>query len=91
MSEKELLYQIITREVENILGSVNPAFRMFNNVAVNYIVNLIDPYVDAFIANDKEHKIDTKMVGEFLKDEVNTKVDNFMKKFKEEKNKHDDL
>jgi hypothetical protein len=31
------------------------------------------------------------MVGEFLKDEVNTKVDNFMKKFKEEKNKHDDL
>lgn len=91
MSEKELLYQIITREVENILGSVNPAFRMFNNVAVNYIVNLIDPYVDAFIANDKEHKIDTKMVGEFLKDEVNTKVDNFMKKFKEEKNKHDDM
>lgn len=91
MSEKELLYQVISREVENILGSINPAFRMFNNIAVNYVINLIDPYVDAFIANDKDHKINTEMVSGFLKNEVNEKVDNFMKKFKEENNKYNDL
>jgi hypothetical protein len=91
MSEKELLYQVISREVENILGSINPAFRMFNNVAVNYVISIIDPYVDAFIANDKDHKINTEMVGGFLKDEVNSKVDNFMKKFREENRKNNDL
>lgn len=91
MSEKELLYQVISREVENMLGSINPAFRMFNNVAVNYVINIIDPYIDAFIANDKDHKINTDAVGSFLKTEINEKVDNFMKNFKEENNKYNDL
>jgi hypothetical protein len=88
MSEKELLYQVISREVDNILGSINPALRMFNNVATNYVISIIEPYVDAFIANDKNNRIDTDAARKFVKNEVSEKVDSFMKKFKEESEKY---
>jgi hypothetical protein len=87
MSEKELLYQIISREVDNILGNINPALRMFNSVATNYVISIVDPYVDAFIANSDNKKIDTDAANKFVKNEINDKVDSFMKKFKEESEK----
>lgn len=85
MSEKELIYQIISREVKNILISINPTFGMFSNIATNYVIQMIDPYIDAF-ANNPEKKINTKLAGEYAKQEINSKIDNFIKKFEAENN-----
>ena len=82
MNEKELLYQVINREVSNLLGAFNPAFRMFSSTVSSYLINLIDPYVDAFINPDGN--INTRAANKFLKQEVNEKIDTFMKKFEEE-------
>lgn len=48
MTEKEILYQIIEREISNILGAINPSFRIFSDSLTSFAINFIDPYVDAF-------------------------------------------
>jgi hypothetical protein len=50
MTDKELLYQMLDREVKNIIDIAAPQFRMFSGTATNYIISLIDPYVDAFLS-----------------------------------------
>jgi hypothetical protein len=87
MSEKEILYQMLSREISNILVGVNPAFGMFTNVATNYVINMIDPYVEAFLSAGSN--INTNAAGSFIKEEINTKVDEFMKKFEAMKNNND--
>ena len=82
MNEKELLYQVINREVSNLISSFNPAFRMFSSTITTYLINFIDPYVDAFTNNDGN--INTKAANQFIKQEVSDKVDAFMKKFEAE-------
>lgn len=82
MNDKELLYQIIEREVSNFLGSLNPTFRLFSNSATKYIITIIDPYVSAFMNADGE--INTNAASGFITEEVNEKVAKFMKKFEEE-------
>jgi hypothetical protein len=87
MTERELLYQMLSREVNNILGGINPAFRMFSDMATNYIINIIDPYVSAFISNG--NNLNSKAASSFVKQEINDKVDAFMKKFEEETAKNE--
>lgn len=82
MTEKELLYQVISREVSNLLGGLNPTFRMFSSTVTNYIINFLDPYVDAFMNNDGE--LNTKAATGFVKQEMNEKIEAFMKKFEAE-------
>lgn len=82
MSEKELLFQVLNREISNFLNSLNPAFRVFSSTITNYLMNFIDPYVDAFTNNDGE--INTRAAKSFVKEEVNEKVEAFMKKFEAE-------
>jgi hypothetical protein len=52
MNDKELLYQMLQREIINILEGVAPQFKMFSGVATNYVIELIDPYVTAFLSPD---------------------------------------
>lgn len=85
MNEKELLYQVLNREISNILGRMNPAFRMFSSTIATYIINFLDPYVDAFTS--PEGDINTKAAKGFIKEEVNAKVEAFMKKFEAESNR----
>lgn len=75
---------MLSREISNILIGINPTFGMFTNVATNYVINMIDPYVDAFLSNGSQ--INTKAAGSFIKQEINNKVDEFMKKFEAESN-----
>jgi hypothetical protein len=84
MNEKEILYQILSREISNILVGINPTFGMFTNVATNYVINMIDPYVDAFLS--KGSGINTQAAGSFIKEEINNRVDKFMQKFEAERN-----
>ena len=79
MSDKELLYQIVNREVSNILSGINPAFRVFSQSISNYLIEIVDSYVDAFTNDDG--KIMTNAAREYLKDETNKKIDEYIKKF----------
>lgn len=88
MSEKDLLYQFLNREISNFLGAINPAFRMFSSTVTNYLMDFIDPYVTAFTNNDGE--INKKAAKGFIKEEVNAKVEAFMKKFESESELHKD-
>jgi hypothetical protein len=81
-SEKDILQQVLNREVSNILTNINPAFRMFSSTITNYLMNFIEPYVDAFTNSDGE--LNTKAAGGFVKQEVGEKVEAFMRKFEEE-------
>jgi hypothetical protein len=84
MTDKELIYQILEREVKNILLSINPTFAMFSPMACNAIENFIDPYIDAFCMGTS--RINTEAAGSFIKTEVNEKVDAFIKQFNKERN-----
>jgi hypothetical protein len=83
-SEKDILQQVLNREISNLLTNINPAFRMFSSTITNYLMDFIDPYVDAFTNSDGE--LNTKAASGFVKQEVNEKVEAFMKKFEAETN-----
>lgn len=82
MSEKELLYQVLNREIGNFLGNINPAFRMFSTNVTTYIINFIEPYINAFTNSDGH--FNSKAAEGFLKQEVNEKINSFMEKFEAE-------
>jgi hypothetical protein len=86
MTDKELLYQMLQREVGNIIEIAAPQFKMFTNFASNYVIELIDPYVSAFLSPD-DGTLNQKAAGAFLKQETNEKIDKFLKDF-EEKHKN---
>ena len=79
MSDKELLHQIVNREIGNILSGINPAFRVFSNTISNYLIGIVDSYVDAFTNDDG--KLMTNAAREYLKDETNKKIDEYIRKF----------
>jgi hypothetical protein len=80
MGDKELLYQMLQREVSSIISSVAPQLKMFSNVASNYVIDLIDPYVSAFLSPD-DGSLNTNAATEFLKQETNEKINKFLKDF----------
>jgi hypothetical protein len=58
---------------------------MFSGIASNYMIELIDPYIDAFLSPD-DGRLNQKAAGAFLKKETNEKIDRFLKDFEEEHN-----
>jgi hypothetical protein len=80
MGDKELLYQMLQREVSSIISSFAPQLKMFSNVASNYVIDIIDPYVSAFLSPD-DGKLNTNAATEFLKQETNEKINKFLKDF----------
>jgi hypothetical protein len=80
MSDKELLYQMLQREISNLIEGVAPQFRMFSPMAANYVLNIIDPYVNAFLSPD-DGSLNQQAAGAFLKQETNEKIDKFLKEF----------
>jgi hypothetical protein len=85
MTDKELLYQMLKREIGNLIESTIPQFRMFSGVASNYVIELIDPYVDAFLSQD-DGTLNQKAAGTFLKQETNEKIEKFLKEFEKKHN-----
>jgi translation initiation factor 2 beta subunit (eIF-2beta)/eIF-5 len=82
MGDKEILYQMLFRELDNLMGS-NQMLRLFSEPIKNWIVNFIDPYVNAFFMGT--NKLDSEVAGTFVKEEVNNKINAFIKKFEEER------
>lgn len=89
MEDKEILYQILDREIDNIIGSLSPLAGVFSGTIKNSVFGYIDPYVDAFLSKSKPPKLNSEAAGAFMKSEVNDKINTFMKGFEEEKKKAD--
>jgi hypothetical protein len=79
MEEKQIFYQILGRYVDNILGNFGGMAGLFSQPIKNYLFNFIDPYIDAFYGPNQH--INTKAATEFMKSEVNSKIEKFMKEF----------
>jgi hypothetical protein len=86
MTDKEILYQMLQREVSNLVEGIVPQFKMFSGTAADYLIEMIDPYVSAFLSPD-DGTLNQKAAGAFLKQETNEKIDKFLKEFESEHKK----
>jgi hypothetical protein len=86
MTDKELLRQMLQREIVNLVETAAPQFKMFSGVAANFVFEYIEPYVDAFLSSD-DGALNKRAAGAFLKQETNEKIDKFLKEFEEEQHK----
>lgn len=82
MSEKEIFYSILGREIDNLLGG-SPSSSFLSGVVKKWIFNYIEPYVNLFMDGDT---VQADMATAFVKEEMNAKIDNFKKKFMEDVN-----
>ena len=85
MSDKEIIYQMIEREISNFMMKNVPGLQPFSKMLTNYAIKLVDPYVDAFLTGDGE--LNLNAAEHYLKDETNRKIDEYMNRFKETKDK----
>lgn len=85
MSDKDLLKQMLQREIVNLVEVAAPQFRMFSGMAANYVFEFIEPYVDAFLSPD-DGSLNKKAASAYLKKETNEKIDKFLKEFENEQN-----
>lgn len=83
MDERELLKQMIQRNINNALNAINPGLRMFSGTLTSYAMEYLEPYISGFMNPDTEH-INTKAATAFLKEETNKKIEDFMKRFEAE-------
>ena len=84
MTDKDILYQMLEREIDNFISNTNPLLSLMAGPIKNFIFNFIDPYVTAFMGGDPKG-LNPKVVESYVKEEVNEKVSSFMKKFEEQK------
>lgn len=82
MTDKELFYQVLNREVTNIISAYLPQFKMFSGTISNYIFKFIDPYIDAFLQGDK---LNTDAIEKYTNQEVSDKIKSFMEKYNTER------
>lgn len=83
-SDKEILYNMLNREIQNLVSGV-PMLGMFGGLISNYIIKLIDPYVNAFIEQGGK-SLNTEQLGAFASQEVEDKIKLFKEKFNKERN-----
>jgi hypothetical protein len=84
MNDKDIFYQMVERYLDNMLIRTNPMVSLFAQPIKNYLFNFISPYVDAFFVGDSK-VINTKAAEAFLKSEVNSKIEKFIKDFESER------
>lgn len=82
VSDKEILYNMIRREVNNLLQGI-PIFAAFGGTISNYIIKIIDPYINAFMINETE--LDAEQLESFAAEEVNNKIADFKEKYNKNK------
>jgi hypothetical protein len=83
MTEKELIYQFLGREIHNILTAFSPALSVFSPAVMNFVKSYCDPYLDMFISPDTS-KLNTKAVSGFLKEETGKRIEDFLKRYEAE-------
>jgi hypothetical protein len=83
MTDEEILYQMIERNINQALTMLNPSLRMFSGTMTKYTMEILDPYIKGFMNNDTGH-LNSKAATAFIKEETNKKIEDFMKRFEEE-------
>lgn len=81
MSDKDILYSIIDRYIDNLLMH-NPSLSLFSGPIKKWVYNFIDPYVNLFVEGED---LQVDIASGFVKQELTDKIDIFKKKFKEYK------
>lgn len=81
-SDKEVLYSIIDREIQNLISGV-PMIGMFGGLISNYVIKFIDPYVTAFMEGKA---LNTEQLSAFASQEIEDKIKSFKNKFNQERN-----
>lgn len=87
VSDKDILYSMLKREVDNLLQGV-PIFSAFGGTISSYLIKLVDPYVTAFMVD--ENTLDDEQLGEFASEEINNKIAEFKKRYIENRKKGND-
>lgn len=86
MNDKEIIYNIIGRYVDNILRQIrNPLAYMMADPIKNYIYRYVEPYIDAFTANNN---FEVEEASAYLEQEAIEKINSFKRTFKESKNEN---
>lgn len=85
--DKQVLYNVVEREVHNFVVNF-PVLRMFEGTITNYILNYIDPYVNAFIEGPHQ-RLNIDQLSAFTEAEVSDKIARFKESYKQEANKHE--
>ena len=85
--DKQVLYNVIEREVHNIIAANFPVLGLFEGTITNYILSYIDPYVNAFIEGPQQH-LNIEQLSAFTQAEVSDKIARFKKSYIEEANEH---
>lgn len=81
-SSKEIIYNILRREVHNALTGV-PMIGMFEGVICNYLITAIDPYVSAFI-EPPDQKVNIDQLSSYMEYEVKNKIAKFKESYQKE-------
>lgn len=84
ISDKDILYSMIKREVSNLLKGI-PIFAPFEGTINSFVVQLIDPYINAFIGDD--NRIDSEQLSAFVSEEALNKISRFKEKYNKTKGK----
>lgn len=83
MSDIDILYQFIRREIDNLIECYCPALNFISSGIKNYVINAIDPYVKLFYMGTDN--FNAEAAGAYVKSELNNKINEFVKKYDAEK------
>lgn len=82
-NDKEILYNMLGREIDNLLGYGSP-LAMFSEPIKKFIFAKIDPYVSFFFVDDK---FEVNMATDYAKEEITERLNNFKQKYNEVKDR----
>lgn len=81
MTDKEIFYSMLSREIDNLLAG-NPSIGFLSGVVKKWVFRYIDPYVSLFMDGDE---MQTEIASAYVKEELSNKINEFKRKFEEEK------
>lgn len=82
ISDKDILYSMINREISNLLQGT-PIFSPFERTISSFVIQLIDPYISVFINSD--NSIDSEQLSAFVSEEAINKINAFKEKYNSKK------
>lgn len=80
MTEKDILYSILGREIDNLLAKT-PSASFLSGIVKNWVFKYIDPYVNLFMEGEA---LQEEMAAAFVQEEMSSKIENFKKRFQQE-------
>lgn len=83
MDEKEIIYQFLSREIDNIIYAVCPGLNVLAAPLKKYLFAYIDPYIDLFFNDD--NMLNTQIVKEYAIKETSDKIKEFVAKYENER------